>query len=441
MSTEEPMSIEDRVRTATRAGATLVRDIGRPLAAPDPVRLRRRPAPGTRRWRSWGVPLAAAMAVVLVALTLVAVRHFSAPAPAPSGPAALPRSVPRYYVALNQDGGTFPGSPAGSPVPEVLLVGDDRTGKAIATVSAPRGMLFDSVQGAPDDRTFVVMATRLAKPDMPPYTWYLLRIAPGTAHPYRLTKLRIKLPASVPAVRAYALSPDGRDLAIASLDERSRKAAAVGTALAVYSVSSGAELRAWATNEDITQGLAEDTLSWLSDGRQLVFSDISLGAPRRAYQQNQLRTIDLTGSGTDLLADSRVLFTVTTRVSSPGSCWTMHATPDGGTVICGLQYGVLSGGGTKAGCANGGLEFTAWPVPAGKPVRVLYRYPGPCSSGRTEVLWTDASAEYVIGALEIDVANQGGQQTGRLGVIIDGRLRLLPMAKALPAPAYQTVAF
>ena len=28
MSTEDPMSIEDRVRTATRAGATLVRDIG-----------------------------------------------------------------------------------------------------------------------------------------------------------------------------------------------------------------------------------------------------------------------------------------------------------------------------------------------------------------------------------------------------------------------------
>ena len=450
MSTEEPMSIEDRVRTATRVGATLVRDIG-PLAAPDPVRLRRRPAPGTRRWLSWGVPLAAALAVVLVALSLVAVRHFSAPAPAPGQPAALPASVPRYYAALNQEETFSAGSagsagssartgPAGSPVPEAILVGDDRTGKAIATVNPPRGMLFDSVQGASDDRTFVVMATRLAKPDRPPYTWYLLRIAPGTAHPDQLTKLPIKLPGSIPAVRVYALSPDGRDLAIESLDDRSGKMATLGTTLAVYSVSSGAELRAWTTNKDITQGLAEDTLSWLSGGRQLVFSDLSLGAPRRSYQQSQLRTIHLTGSGTDLLADSRVLFALSTPVTSPGSCATMHATPDGGTVICGFQYGVLSGG-TNAGCANGGLEFTAYSVPVGKPVRVLYRYPGPCDNGRTEVLWTDASAKYVIGALEIDVANQGGPQTGRLGVIIDGRLRLLPMAKALPAAAYLTAAF
>lgn len=439
MSTEDPMSIEDRVRTATRAGATLVRDIG-PLAAPDPVRLRPRPAPGTRRWLSWGVPLAAAMAVVLVALSLVAVRHFSAPAPAPSGPAAVPTSVPRYYVALDQ-GVTFASGTAGSSGSAghaALIVGDDRTGQAIATISPPRGLQFESVQGGSDDRTFVVLAGRGG--DVPPDTWYLIRLAPGTAHPYRLVKLPIRLPSRSPEGYAYALSPDDRELAIESLDTPTRSRP-LGTTLTVYSLSSGAELRAWTAKQDITQGLAEDTLSWLSDGRQLVFSNLSLGAPRRAYQQNQLRTIDLTGSGTDLLADSRVLFTINTPVSSPGSCWTMHATPDGGTVICGLQYDVLSGGGTTAGCANGGLEFTAYSVRTGRPVRVLYRYPGPCSSGLAEVLWTDASAKYVIGALEIDVANQGGQQTGRLGVIIDGRLRPLPMAKALPASAYQTVAF
>ena len=239
MSTEEPMSIEDRVRTATRVGATLVRDIG-PLAAPDPVRLRRRPAPGTRRWLSWGVPLAAALAVVLVALSLVAVRHFSAPATAPGQPAALPASVPRYYAALNQEETFSAGSagsagssartgPAGSPVPEAILVGDDRTGKAIATVSPPHGMVFEGVQGASDDRTFVVMATSQTTHGAQPDTWYLLRIAPGTAHPYQLAKLPIKLPSSSPtgtasprpsgspAAIAYALSPDDRELAVESL--------------------------------------------------------------------------------------------------------------------------------------------------------------------------------------------------------------------------------
>ena len=34
MNAEEPRSIEDRVRTATRAGATLVRDIGPMVADP-----------------------------------------------------------------------------------------------------------------------------------------------------------------------------------------------------------------------------------------------------------------------------------------------------------------------------------------------------------------------------------------------------------------------
>jgi len=44
VSTEEPLSIEDRVRAATRAGATLVRDIGPMIAEPEKVRIRRRPA-------------------------------------------------------------------------------------------------------------------------------------------------------------------------------------------------------------------------------------------------------------------------------------------------------------------------------------------------------------------------------------------------------------
>ena len=66
MSTEEPMSIEDRIRTATRAGATLIRDI-RPLgrrpeqvASPSPARACARAAgaqlgnPARRRGRRGG---------------------------------------------------------------------------------------------------------------------------------------------------------------------------------------------------------------------------------------------------------------------------------------------------------------------------------------------------------------------------------------------------
>ena len=111
MNAEEPMSIEDRVRTATQAGATLVRDIGPMVAEPEKVRFRSRPARPLRRLLSWGIPLAAAAAVVLVALSLVTVRstHSGTPAigrsVAPTlspRPGPSPSPVPRYFAALDQ---------------------------------------------------------------------------------------------------------------------------------------------------------------------------------------------------------------------------------------------------------------------------------------------------------------------------------------------------
>jgi hypothetical protein len=432
VSTEEPMSIEDRVRTATRAGATLVRDIG-PLAAADPVRLRRRPGPAQRRWRSWGIPLAAAAAVVLVALSLVAVRQFGTPAPFAGGSVTTaPTAVPRYYVALGHEETSHAG-PTGSGA---LIVGDDLTGRAIATVTPPRGMNFDRVQGGSDDRTFVVMASSAKPLELPPYTWYLLRIAPGTGHPYQLTELPIKLPGNDPVAFSYALSPDGRELAVES--EPATPRAGSVTTLGIYSVSSGAELRAWTTDLHGISGLGQDTLSWLSDGRQLAFSAPDL---TNMYPSNQLRTLDVTGPGTDLMAASRALFTAEGPISSPSDCWGLYPTPDGGTVICTTQYNLLTIPGINADCGGGGLEVIAYSVRTGKPVRVLYRYPGACHNGVSYVLWTGASATSIIGATEINAASEGAKQTGQLGVITDGHIRLLKLPESVSPTDDGTVAF
>jgi len=154
VSTEDQMSIEDRVRTATRAGASLIRDV-RPLGAPAPVRFRRRPGSAPRRWVNWGVPLAAAAAVAAIALTLVAIRQPGPPSPAASGSGsgtAAPAAIPRYYVYPAVVYNTYGGH--GS-----LIVGDDLTGKVIDTVSSPPGLVFTSVQGTSDDRTFVARAS------------------------------------------------------------------------------------------------------------------------------------------------------------------------------------------------------------------------------------------------------------------------------------------
>ena len=445
MSTEEPMSIEDRVRTATQAGATLVRDIGPMIAEPEKVRFRGRPARPLRRLLSWGIPLAAAAAVVLVALSLVTERgtHSGIPAigrsvaptvsPRPGGPSPSP--VPRYFAALDQ---RETSSGSGGPLQTSLIVGDDVTGTAIATVNPPSGMQFLSVEGASDDRTFVVIGA--SNPDMAPGAWYLLRIAPGAARPYQLAKVPIKLAGGSNAyILAYALSPDDRELAVES-QQASHDSGATTTTLAIYSVSSGAELRAWTTGGYSQELGYPDSLSWLAGGRQLSFSHIPPG--RRDADQDQLRTIDVTGPGTDLMAASHVVLTVTDPPSSPSTCWTLTLTPDGGTVICGTQYNESTDDrGTDAGCASAGLEFTAYSARTGRPVRVLYKYQGPCSNGETAVLWTDSSARYVIGATLSDCGNQGGKQASQLGVITDGHLRPLKLPASVLHTNYLTAAF
>jgi hypothetical protein len=413
VSTEDQTSIEDRVRIATRAGASMVRDI-RPLTAPEPVLLRPRPAPRSRRWINWGIPLVAAAAVVAIALTLVAVRQPAPPAPAASRPAPAAPTVPRYYVALDGTGtGTGP-----------LIVGDDLTGKTIATVSLPHGLAFISVQGTSDDRTFAALAE--GPPSTPGpvhYTWYLLRISPGSAHPYQLTALPIKTPANTPVASAYALSPNGQELAVES-EGSSRSSSGWVTTLEIYSVSSGAKLRAWTmTTATAKLGPAQSTLSWFSDGRQLAFSTVQSTSADVLSQQ--LRTLDVTGSGTGLMTASRALLTV--PLSGASTCWTMHLTPDGGTVVCGTQYDLLSGNGSSAGCPQGGLEFTAYSAATGKPVRVLYQYRGACSNGLTSVPWTSASATEIIGEI---AANRDGssQPADQIGVITNGHIRLFKIA-------------
>jgi hypothetical protein len=441
VSTEEPMSIEDRVRTATRAGATLVRDMGPLAAEPENVRFRRRPAPAARRWGSWGIPLAAAAAVVLVALSLVAVRQFGASAPSTGRPATTPATVPRYYVDLDASDVTYTGLGPMITGDDALIVGDDVTGKAIAAVKPPPGLHFDSVQGAPDDRTFVVLANPRdvsldGSPGPGPETLYLLRIAPGTTHPYRLAKLPVKLQRDSSEVVAYALSPDDRELAV----EWENIVGGQINRLAIYSVPSGAELRAWTTNKYFEGAGFQQTLSWLPDGRQLAFSNIPPG--RGGSQQDQLRTLDVTGPGTNLLAASRVVLTVTNQISSPSSCWTMNLTPDGGTVTCGTQYGYSGGTGTNAGCANGGLEVTAYSARTGRPVRVLYKFRGACSDGLAAVLWTDPSARYIIGATETDLPGTNDMpHAGQLGVITDGHFRPLELPKSVSWNDYLMVAF
>lgn len=423
MSTEDQMSIEDRVRSATRAGASLIGDV-RPLGAPAPVRLRRQPAP--RRWVNWGGPLGAAAAVAAIVLTLVAVRQTGTLSPAASGTGtATPAPIPRYYAI-----GTFD---AHAVRPGPLILGDDVTGKVIATISPPPGLFYLNVRGTSDDGTFIVeAAVNMAPYGEPPFTWYLLRVTPRSAHGYQLTKLPVKLPGNRTFALAYALSPDGRELAVESTPD-AVKAKPVIT-LGIYSVSTGARLRAWTVpTQDMTEGVGGRTLSWLDGGRQLVFN-----AATGPANHDQLRALDVTGTGTDLIAGSRALFTV----GDPGTsaCRSLRITPDGGTVICATGVGPDPRSGP--GCANGGLKFIAFPLAVPRqPGRVLYQYRGGCQDADAFTLWTDASASSIIGMTRVNTASKGVKEAFQAGVIAGGRFRPLNIAKSVPPGDYAGLAF
>jgi hypothetical protein len=407
------MSIEDRVRTATRARAGLVRQV-RPLELPDelPARGRRSrrtrragPARDYRHWLNWGAPLAAAALVTALALVLVLLRQAPPPQPGPAAPTStpsVPASVPRYYVVTARLGG--------------VRVGDDRTGRTVANVAAPPAQDFTGVTAAADDRTFVLTDYDNFKAET---TWYLLRITPGTAHPARLTQLPIE-PLRT-RINGLALSADGRELAVMFN-------AASGLQLSTYSVSSGALLGSWHTSTDYwmlrTGGDNAYGLSWLADGRHIAFRF-------DAYAKNSLthlvtvRTLDLAAAGRDLLADSRLDLQLPLSVTKPvltELCSSSLVTPDGGQVICGTAGITVQ---EHPGCTGTPPSFDSYSTATGALHHVLFPPYRQCSGGAAVPLWTNSSESLVIGLIS-GSANTPGAEAPQVDLIVDGNLTPFP---------------
>lgn len=97
--------------------------------------------------------------------------------------------------------------------------------------------------------------------------------------------------------------------------------------------------------------------------------------------------------------------------------------------------------GSDAGCAGGGLRFTAYSLRTSQPVRVLYQYPGACHNGVSYLSWTSASATEIIGATGVNLAGEGGKQAAQLGVITAGHFQPLKIARSVSPASYGTIAF
>ena len=312
--------VEDQIRAAIRAKAETLREV-QPLRLPSEPGGQPGPGSGTqprraRRLRPWIVPVTAAAAVIALAISLVLVRDIpNGRVVSPPRPTPASGGVPRYYAALIPQG-------KGITWNEVI-VNDTFTGARLATVKPPHGSTFGVVTAAADDRTFVVTAAPIYKPPgayVAHSWWYLLRIAPGTSSPARLTRL------AIPDLRvlnfyALALSSSGRELAVGFAQSMSSP-----VQLRIYSVTTGKLERAWSTRDKTVLGGGggwpgtNTALTWVDDDRALAFSTQSRGFDRGKDEDvthETLRLLDKSAGGSDLIADSRVIWSAQSVTSLP----------------------------------------------------------------------------------------------------------------------------
>jgi hypothetical protein len=404
------MSVNDRVSTAAEATAASVREI-RPLALPENGAVSAEPRGHrgrrfTRITEAWMIPLGAAALVAVLALSLVTLRHAEAPSPAPAKTGTVPPAVagiPRYYAVATEG----PVSHAGMAAIKVT-VGDVRTGKTITSVNLPAISVADGnaavgVSAAADDRTFVV-GRRDSWGDV---DYFLVRIAPGAKQVAAVEHLPIPETA-VGVLLGFAVSPDGKDLAVLSMRGN-------GTTLRIYSVKTGATLRAWTAatwQNPYIENPQRTTVSWTADNRQVAFSRVVYTSRNSSAGPLEERLIGVTAPSGDLAATSKVAF------KAPGNCSSLLLTPDGGTVVCGTAYPLVT---RPADCAKKEPMFVAYSATTGQRLRILYQFTGACTSAENTVVWADDSARHVIGERQITFQDNPLRYTDGYGVAAAGK--------------------
>jgi hypothetical protein len=390
------MTVEDRVRAATRARAALIRDV-RPLDLPAvPGR-----APKAQRRVTWTAPMAAAVAIVIVVIGSVAAGSWLARSGngQSSNPAAVKQrasaasftGVPPYYVAVEN--------------PSLAVVRATASGAMLARITTRTP--FVGVTGAADDRTFVLDAQRqvvgatvqwLGQPE-----FFLLRLSAAGAEE-SFTRLTIPPLPRGAAVTGLALSPDGSKLAVE-----------VGNGqpglleIRVYTLATGA-FSTWSTNGSDdpvdTGGFTgsgvdgSQTISWAADSTTLAFD-----WGNKTYIG--VRLLGTAASGGNLIADSR-LAVIEARFTSQGGrrsgppamskdsisqCVTDGIVSlNGSAIVCGYTTSV-DGKETTTG-------FIRYSTTTGKPTAVLgvYRFQSQ-APGDISLYWVNSTGEILVGGI------------------------------------------
>jgi hypothetical protein len=379
--------------------------------------------------------LAAGAAATAVALTvsLALVANGADASTGVAGRHVAAAQVPHYYMALPgaDNFANVPGAPT-------AVLADTFTGKKLLTVRPSGKDKFVTVSAAADDRTFVLGAAPGLEPPAVPSatTWYLVRVLPGRVFTATVRKLRV--PAPPPGGRAdtTALSPDGRELAVLGTEPGPKQSYL--EFLRVYSVATGRLLHAWSGPLDVAWD-AYTTLSWTAGGRQLAVGYTWFA---KSAQYLGVRTVDVTRPGQNLLADSRLAWSVKDYLNVPNTypltCAVdiqVTVTADG-TVVCaaaGVFRAVkqtLGGPACPAIPAWNSAGFLEYSAVSGKLARTVYRTDSSCVPGGSGVLWASASGRTIIGYIQYGEPPLTKTSVLRFGIFTGGRFTPLPVPPA-----------
>ena len=310
------LQIEDRIRAATRAAAdTVAPNSVPPLRLPADRLFRARSGSLASVWGRWLAPMAAAAAVVAVAVAMVTVGRTVNRAPVGSGgvPSARPGPVrmgppissyvasgrvPRYYVSIESHGNP-------NFHPSYAVVRATSAGTALETVVPAAGGTVVAVTAAADDRTFVLDTQPWdnANQAFAPRTFLLLRLSRSGSE-LSQTRLAVSVPVGQ-LMTGFALSPDGRKLAIAVQPNNDKREPDL-TEVKVITLATGVT-RTWTANGTIGFGPDDArSLSWADNERTLAFDWEGSGPGIHTG----VWLVNLSAGGGSLLADSREAVTL-----------------------------------------------------------------------------------------------------------------------------------
>jgi hypothetical protein len=331
------------------------------------------------------------------------------------------------------------------------VVGNTFTGAKVATFTPPHGTTFEAVAAAGDDRTFVADAVKFPFSFKTQHvTWYLLKITPGSSSPARLNRLPISAPPANARFETIAVSASGRELALAFQLQHGPSGT---TMLRTYSLPAGKLLHSWSTTPSVSVGSSSNLvyaqsnngLAWIDGDQALSLSTASFtgSADRGDIEHIAVRTLNATARGGDLLADSRVVWSMQAPVEDLG--WPALTPGNASTCAAGLELPSLTANGKAVVCstvsgtsglaADGKtaryrwrLAWLAYAVAAQRMARTVHAFTA-YSTGNlsntsiSSVQWANASGSTVIVAWTIASA---AAPVTHFGLIAQGRLIPLP---------------